>query len=164
MSRAAPGDTLWRMGRVEAIWTKRMKRGPMDPVEKATLVAGEGIEGDANRGRARRQVTVIDRAAWERATAELGVEVDPSARRANVMVSGVELEGSRGRVLRLGPCRVRVEGETTPCHRMDEAHDGLQEALGPEWRGGVHGVVLDDGEIAVGDAAGFDDRVHVRFS
>jgi len=144
------------MGRVEAIWTKRMKRGPMDPVDRATLVTGEGIENDANRGRARRQVTVIDRAAWERATTELGVDVDPSARRANVMVSGVDLEESRGMVLRLGPCRVRIEGETTPCHRMDEAADGLQEALRPEWRGGVYGVVLGGGEIAVGDAAGFD--------
>lgn len=144
------------MGRVEAIWTKRAKRGPMDLVDRATLVAGEGIEGDANRGRARRQVTVIDRAAWDRATAELGVDVDPSARRANVMVSGVDLEESRGRVLRLGPCRVRIEGETTPCSRMDEAADGLQRALGPEWRGGVYGVVLDGGEIVVGDPAGFD--------
>lgn len=147
------------MGRIEAIWTKRMKRGPMDAVDRATLVAGGGIEDDANRGRARRQVTVIDRAAWERATGELGVDVDPSARRANVMVSGVELEESRGRVLRLGSCRVRIEGETTPCHRMDEARDGLQEALGPEWRGGVYGIVLDDGEIRVGDTAGFDDEV-----
>lgn len=146
------------MGRVEAIWTKRAKRGPMDPVERATLVVGEGIEGDANRGRARRQVTVIDRAAWERATAEIGVDVDPSARRANVMVSGVELEESCGRVLGLGPCRVRIEGETTPCHRMDEACEGLQRALGPEWRGGVYGVVLDGGEIAVRDPAGFDDE------
>jgi len=144
------------MGRVEAIWTKRAKRGPMDSVDRVRLVAGEGIENDANRGRARRQVTVIDRAAWERATTELGADVDPSARRANVMVSGVDLEESRGRVLRLGPCRVRVEGETTPCHRMDEAADGLQEALRPEWRGGVYGVVLGGGEIAVGDPAGFD--------
>lgn len=146
------------MGRVEAIWLKRAKRGPMDPVERATLVAGEGIEGDANRGRVRRQVTVIDRSAWERATAELGVDIDPSARRANVMVSGVELEESRGRVLRLGPCRVRIGGETTPCHRMDEAREGLQRALGPEWRGGVHGVVLDGGELAVGVPACFDDE------
>lgn len=144
------------MGRVEAIWRKRAKRGPMDPVEKATLVAGEGIEGDANRGRDRRQVTVIERAAWDRATADLGVDVEPSARRANVMVSGVDLGESRGRVLRLGPCRVRIEGETTPCERMDEAAEGLQSALRAEWRGGVYGVVLDDGKIAVGDEAALE--------
>jgi MOSC domain-containing protein YiiM len=34
---------------------------------------------------------------------------------------------------------------------MDEALPGLREALRPNWRAGVYGEVLNDGEIAVGD-------------
>ncbi len=137
-------------GRLEAIWRKRAHRGPMDPLELAELVTERGLDGNANQG-GRRQVTIVDAAAWERAIAELGRFVDPANRRANLLVRGLELRETRGRTLRVGACRILVGGETTPCHRMDEAADGLQEALRSEWRGGVFGRVLEGGTIAVGD-------------
>ena len=77
-------------GRVEAIWIKPGRREPMVPVPSATLVAQQGIEGNADQF-GKRQVTIVDRSAWDRATADLGVSVDPSARRANVLVSGIAL-------------------------------------------------------------------------
>jgi len=77
-------------------------------------------------------------------------------RRANVMVSGIRLEGVRGQVLRLGGVRIRVWGETRPCERMDEQCPGLTAALDPHWRGGVYGVVLDDGDVRVGDAVALE--------
>lgn len=138
-------------GRLERIWIKRARRGPMDPVERATLVEGHGLAGNANAG-GRRQVTVVDAAAWERATADLDREVDPSERRANLLVRGIDLRETRGRVLAIGRCRIRIGGETRPCNRMDEASPGLQDALDPDWRGGVFGVVERGGEIALGDA------------
>ena len=79
------------MGRLEAIWIKRARLGPMDQVERASLVAGRGIEGNADQGR-RRQVTIIARETWNRLMEELGASVDPSGRRANLMVSGLDLE------------------------------------------------------------------------
>ncbi|HUF12455.1 MAG TPA: MOSC domain-containing protein [Longimicrobiales bacterium] len=137
-------------GRLEAIWIKRAHMGPMDAASDAELIAGHGIRGNADQGR-RRQVTVIDRGAWESMMEELGEGVAPSARRANLLVSGVDLAGSRGRVLRVGACRLEIGGETRPCYRMDEALEGLQDALRKDWRGGVFCVVLDDGVIRVGD-------------
>ena len=137
-------------GRLEAIWIKRAHMGPMDAATDAELVAGRGIRGNADQGR-RRQVTVIDRGAWDSMMEELGDEVAPSARRANLLVSGVDLVNSRGRVLRVGGCRLEIAGETRPCYRMDEALDGLQDAMRKDWRGGVFCVVLDDGIIRVGD-------------
>lgn len=137
-------------GRLEAIWIKRARGAPMDPVERAVL-DDAGLVGNANRG-GRRQVTVIEREVFERIEAELGRAVDPAMRRANLMVSGVRLEGSRGAVLHVGACRIRVGGETRPCNRMDEAHPGLQAGLDPEWSGGCYGVVEAGGEIRVGDA------------
>jgi MOSC domain-containing protein YiiM len=141
-------------GRVEAIWLKRMKRGPMDPVTSASLEAGRGLAGNANRG-GRRQVTIISRERWEAICQALGDRVDPSVRRANVMVSGIELARSRGRVLTIGAARLRINGETRPCWQMEEAHAGLQTAMDPEWGGGAFADVLEGGEINVGDAVGW---------
>ena len=138
-------------GRLEAIWIKRMKRGPMDPVAEAKLVAGRGIEGNANQG-GKRQVTLIEREMWEGVTRRLNASVSPSARRANLMLNGIRLAGSSGRVLRVGSCRIQIYGETRPCEQMDDAHMGLREALKPDWGGGAFGEVLDDGRIEVGDS------------
>ena len=143
------------MGKIEAIWLKRAHRGPMDEVTSATAVAGQGLAGSVDRSR-RRQVTLISRERWSAIERELGVRVDPTGRRANLLVSGVDFENTRGRTLRVGGVRLAIGGETTPCERMDEAHDGLRAALRPHWGGGVFAEVLDDGLITVGDSAAWE--------
>lgn len=143
------------IGRVEVIWLKRAHRGPMDRVEEATLVAGEGISGSADRSR-RRQVTLLESKAWVASMAELGVQKDPSLRRANILLTGLRLAHTRGRVLAIGDTRLAIGGELTPCERMDEAAPGLQAALRPDWRGGVFALVMVGGVIRVGDSVRWD--------
>ena len=47
--------------------------------------------------------------------------------------------------------RIEVTCECDPCSRMDEIEPGLKAVLLPDWRGGVLGRVISDGEMAIGD-------------
>ena len=122
----------------------------MDSVAHADLDPERGIIGNADRSR-RRQVTLIEHEVWTRLMAELGADVDPSARRANLLLRGVSLAHSRGRILRIGDVRLMLSGETTPCERMDEAWPGLQIAMRRDWGGGAFAQILTPGRIHVGD-------------
>ena len=124
----------------------------MDRVERAELVEGRGVAGSADSG-GKRQVTIIEQDMWDDLMRETGGNVDPSARRANVLVSGVSLLDSRGKILRLGSCRVRVHGETRPCEQMDDALPGLRQAMKRPWGGGAFAEILTGGAIQVGDHA-----------
>lgn len=129
----------------------------MDPRETATLVAGKGLAGNANQG-GRRQVTLITEESWAEATAGLGRPLSPATRRANLLIAGLTLENTRGRLLRIGSTRLRIWSECTPCYQMDEAWPGLQEALRPHWRAGACAQVVEGGEIRVGDEVAWEEE------
>ena len=140
------------MPHIISIWLKRAHRGVMDRAREADLVVGRGLRGSADQG-GKRQITIIAAEAWDAVQEELKTGLDPAARRANVMVDGIDLENTRGRVLRLGSCLVRIVGEVRPCTQMDDAQPGLREALKKHWRGGVFGEIIEGGTIHIGDTA-----------
>ena len=139
------------MTTLTAIWIKRMTGGPMDPAPRATLATGRGIVGNADQG-GHRQVTILSNVTWSDVTAPAGATPDPIVRRANLLVSDLDLANSRNKILTVGSVRIRIMGETRPCEQMDRAKPGLKAAMSAPWGGGAYGEVLDDGEIAVGDA------------
>lgn len=139
------------MGHIEQILIKQMKRGPMDPAQNATLVAGKGIAGNVQQGGIR-QVTLLSIERWTELMNNLEAGLEPRARRANVVLSGIDLYETRGRTLRLGACRLLIHGETRPCEQMEEALPGLQAAMRDRWAGGAYGEVIEGGDIAVGDS------------
>jgi MOSC domain-containing protein YiiM len=141
-------------GTLERIWIKRAKRGPMDAVMTAQVVAGVGIVGNANQG-GKRQVTLLSAEHWNDLTAPFDA-VDPSIRRANLLLSGIDLRATRGKTVRIGDVRIRIHGETRPCEQMEAARPGLQQAMSVPYGGGVFGEVLDDGVLAVGDVVVVD--------
>ena len=138
-------------GKLEAIWLKLKKGAPMDARRQATLEANVGLVGNVKQN-GKRQVTILEKEKWEDVMAAMGVDLDPSARGANMMISGIDLTETTGQILQIGGCRIRIYGETKPCSHMDDALMGLQDAMRGNWSGGVFGEVLDDGEIAVGDS------------
>lgn len=144
-------------GRLEAIWTKRAHRGPMDAQQEGVLVAGQGLLGSVGRS-SRRQVTIIEREVWDRVQEQLGMAIPYAARRANLMISGISLKETRDRILRIGEARVRIGGHTMPCERMDEAQLGLRAALEDGWGGGAFAQVLDGATVRVGDRVEWDDQ------
>lgn len=143
------------MNQLEQIFIKRMKRGPMDPVQNAGVVAGKGIVGNANQG-GKRQVTIVSAKHWKEVTAPLGQTPDVKVRRANLLVSNIDFSDSHGKILKIGSVRIRIYGDTRPCEQMEMAAPGLQAAMKVPFGGGAFGEILDDGEIAVGDPVSFD--------
>lgn len=144
-------------GTLKSIWVKRMKRGPMDYTPTASLIENRGIEQNADQG-GKRQVTIIEEEVWNELMATFGASLDPSTRRANLMISGVSLKDTRGKVLNIGNCQIEILGETKPCERMDEALKGLKDAMYPDWKGGAYGRVLNNSTIQLGDEIKWENK------
>ncbi len=139
-------------GRLDAIFLRPAARTPVRAVPRAVAVAGVGLEGDHTNG-GRRQVTILAGEAWDRACREFGAPVDPSVRRANLLVHGVDLAACIGGQLRIGEVVIDVLGETRPCELLDDGgRIGLCAALRPERRGGVYGSIRVGGTLRAGDA------------
>ncbi len=135
---------------VERVWTRPTKGGALEAQEALVLEAGQGVVGDHTLG-GKRQVTLVFADDWQAATAQAGVELDPSARRANVLLSGGGALPLIGSSVRLGDARIEVLGETCPCSVMDAAAEGLKEALRPAGRGGVWGRIVEGGTVRPSD-------------
>jgi MOSC domain-containing protein YiiM len=142
-------------GKLTGIFVKRAHGGPMDPQTHARLETAKGLVGNADFG-GRRQVTLMAEERWAELMKEVGASLGPGARRANLVLSGIELADTRGRVLRIGSCVVRISGETRPCEQMEEAAAGLQAAMRNQWGGGVYGEVVEGGPISIGDPVSWE--------
>ena len=148
-------------GRLGGIARHGMPRGPIETLGRVAATRDQGLRGDfrgaVRPGKSgRRQVSLIEADSWAAAMADLGLgsgDAPPwHARRANLLIEGIRLPREPGAVIAIGATlRIEVSQECDPCSRMEEITPGLKAALTPDWRGGVLGRVLDEGEIAVGD-------------
>jgi MOSC domain-containing protein YiiM len=137
-------------GVLRRIFLRPSARTPAQEAATAAAHPGAGLEGDHAGGGAR-QVTLISLESWRAACAELGREISPAGRRANLVVEGVNLAAAVGKNLTIGGVSIGIVGETRPCRLMEDYHPGLQRALDPDCRGGVYGRVLTGGSLSVGD-------------
>ena len=133
------------------LWTRTESGGAMNEKSTLSLEQGKGVRGDHDHG-SKRHVTILFEDDWAEAEAELGQKIDPAGRRANVYLSGGGGGAYIGTKMTLGDAQLEIMGEVRPCPIMEQAAEGLHEALKPNFRAGIWGVVLNDAEITVGDA------------
>jgi MOSC domain-containing protein YiiM len=127
-------------------------RAPMQTKVETMVSKVAGVEGDFRGKPGKRQVTVMSIEQWQLACDEVDSVIPWTVRRANLLVDGVSFDASMvGQQIKIGQCILYVTGETDPCSKMDAQHQGLTQALTPDWRGGVCCRVISDGRIKVGD-------------
>lgn len=147
------------------------------PVNALTLIAGQGVAGDAHCGvtvkhRSRvardpsqpnlRQVHLIAAELLDEVTAK-GLPVAPGEMGENVTLRGLDLLAlPTGTRLHLGPeAVIRLTGLRNPCAQIDGFRPGLLAEMLPRdaegrvtRRAGVMAVVETGGAVSLGDAVG----------
>ena len=131
--------------------------GPIEVLDSAELIEGQGVAGDFRGTRkagstGQNGVVLLEARDWTEATAECGADVPWWERRANLLVEGLDIPQQPGMRLRIGSgVLVEITQECAPCERMETLHSGLRQALTPDWRAGARARVLRGGGVAVGD-------------
>ena len=140
------------MGEIIGIATRTKTRAPMDLCASANILFDKGVGADS-RGlkKGNRQVTVMSIEDWDVVCSELGQLIPWTTRRANILLSGIDLKQTKGCLLKLGDCTLEITGELVPCDRMDEQFNGLTKTLSYDWRGGVTCKIIKEGFISVND-------------
>ena len=146
------------------------------PQASLRLIEGEGIEGDAHRGRTvqhlylkRKDATQPNLCQVHLLASEMlteleakGFELQPGALGENILTQGIDLLTlPLGTRMHLGvEAVVEVTGLRTPCSQIDDYRSGLQEQMwGPRdtkgkmtRRAGVMSVVITGGIVSPKDA------------
>jgi MOSC domain-containing protein YiiM len=148
------------MGKLIGIAGKEKKGAEMVVFAAAKVSFNHGI-GDDYCGAigGDRQVTIMTVESWEAVCKELDRKLHWTMRRANLIIEGVDLENSTGNRLKIGNFYIEITGELTPCGLMDKQQPGLKQALSPNWRGGVTGKVISEGNANEGDLITLLERV-----
>ena len=132
--------------KITHIFLKTAHGAPMEPVESANAITGEGLQNDVSRGRTRRQVLIVDAHTIN----EFGLS--PGTLRENIILEGQSLSGAqRGTVINLGNAKLEVTLDCAPCDYLDDIKAGLQDDI--EGKRGTLSRVLDGGVITIGDRA-----------
>ena len=127
-------------------------KAPMQTKAETMVSKVAGVEDDFRGKPGKRQVTVLSLEQWRLACDEVNTTLPWTVRRANLLVEGLSFDASMvGQQIKIGQLVLLITRETDTCPRMDAQHQGLTQALTPEWRGGVCCSVIADGRIKIGD-------------
>jgi len=149
-------------GKLLAIAIAREAKGPMELVESAELVEGEGIRGDRygagvgaaqflGRRKPENEVTLIASEAIEAANDEFNYTIEHLDTRRNLLTSGVPLNELIGKTFCIGEVVLKGLERCEPCGYLERrTFVGIREAL--KGRGGLRCCVVKGGVVRVGSA------------
>lgn len=150
------------VGAVVGIYRAPEAAAAMEALERATLVAGRGIEGDRYfdgrgyysqvkplTGRRLTLIAVEDLEALER---ESGIVLPANECRRNIITRGIHLESLVGRRFRVGEIECYGERLCPPCGYLEKVTGLRGVNRGLTDRGGIRAEILLDGDVTVGDA------------
>ncbi|MGL4396944.1 MAG: MOSC domain-containing protein [Hyphomicrobium sp.] len=140
------GELLW-------IGVRPQRRASLQPLARALLVAGRGIEGDhyETRRDGARQVTLIASEDIAAIASFLGQEaVPPELLRRNLVTRGMNILALKGRRFRIGAVLLEASGDCAPCSRMEEVF-GVGGYNAVRGRGGITARILSSGAIHISD-------------
>lgn len=138
-------------GKLLSIAFKRSPFSVMEEVTTSFISKESGLINDCRGNILNRQITIITEESWKEVCKELNNNLPWTLRRANLLISGINLIESTGKLLHINNVILQITGETKPCKRMEKQHKGLQSALDIDWRGGVTCMVIEGGVISNGD-------------
>src|SRR5512137_444365 len=117
---------------------------PMKPMPAVTAIAGYGLKDDANAGRSKRQVLIIEHELLDE------FQLPTGDVRENITVQGIQLAGmAAGTRVRVGQAVLEATLDCAPCQFIEDKRPGLRAAM--EGKRGTLFKVLEGGEIQVGD-------------
>jgi len=132
-------------GTIIHLQLKPAEGAPMKTVESVTAITSYGLKDDANAGRSKRQVLIIERELLDEFQLSVG-EV-----RENITVQGIQLAGmAAGTRVRVGQALLEATLDCAPCQFIEDKRPGLRAAM--EGKRGTLFKVIEGGEINVGDA------------
>ena len=133
------------------------KKGQLKtPVERAELIAGEGLAGDGHRGFAHRQVSLLMMEDIEAQRARLGgavkVPLGPGCYAENLTTRGIDLGTLRvgDELVVAGSVRLRVSQIGKECHTKCAVFKLVGDCIMPVR--GIFCEVLAGGDVRPGDA------------
>src|SRR5437764_7849387 len=146
-------------GTVISINIASAAEAPMQSVNEARAVPGQGLEGDRycvgngtfSKAKPDRELTLIEAEAIEAMKRELNVDYGLGDSRRNVVTRGVPLNHLVGKEFLIGDVKVRGLRLCEPCSHLQKLS---QEKVLPGLihRGGLRAQILSEGTIRVGQS------------
>ena len=131
----------------------------MQSVAEAHAVPGRGLEGDRYSINANdtktldpdREITLIESESFEGLKREIGLDLNPSEGRRNIVTRGVALNHLVGQEFTVGSVKLRGHRLCEPCAHLQKISQQPAILGGLIHRGGLRAEILSDGIIRVGD-------------